>query len=116
MSGDDALTIEVIHKKLNHWYKKIKKKKRRIEKREKRKETREKRKEKRKAIGAYNKQHKGVIRVVSTVINPIIGNVQRIKNKKLMITKRKVSVVCAIIVIRKGLGLKIAIKEKRNEK
>ena len=45
MTGDDALTINVICKKFNHWYKKTKSKKKEKSRKEK-------------ALGAYNKQYK----------------------------------------------------------
>ena len=44
-TGDNVLIIDMIHKKLNHWYKKIKSKK-------------EEKTKKEKAFGAYNKQYK----------------------------------------------------------
>ena len=45
VTGDNTLTIDVIYKKLNHWYEKIKNK-------------REEKVKKEKALGTYNKQYK----------------------------------------------------------
>ena len=45
VSGDNVLTIDVIRKKMNHQYKKIKSKN-------------EGKREKEKALGAYDKKHK----------------------------------------------------------
>ena len=71
-TGTNALTINMICKKINHWYKKIKSKNK-------------EKKENKKALGAYNKQYKQscCVSVVSTTMNLVIKNVLKIKMKNI---------------------------------
>ena len=73
-SVDNVLTIEVIHKKLNHWNKKLNT------------EVKKKEKKKRFQEPIISSISKGVINVVSTVTNLVIINVKRMKKK---MTKKK---------------------------
>ena len=74
-SGNNMLTVEIIHEKLNHWYKKIKSKD-------------DEKREKEKALGAYNKQYKHWCHTYGMVTNLVIVSVGRIKKEHQKMKKK----------------------------
>ena len=99
VTGDDALTIDSVCKKLNHRYKKIKNKK-------------DEKIEKEKVLGAYNKQYKQWCRKCGkyghkpgnrSALKIKIKTKKIIRKQKDMKIKIENLMECATILVRKGI-------------